>query len=363
MRKNKKGDLTSKWIVIIVLLLIGFGILLFFILRFTWQENIDREVCHESVILRATMPSIAKGYIPLKCKTAKFCITTGMTGGKCDDEGEAFRGEKGITKVKVKSKEDMERFIAREIIDCWSMMGKGKIGIVTDWMAEQFGIGEVTSSCTICSRIAFDEKKLKEKGIDYTKIDIFNYSLTHKAPGKEVSYFDYIAGEKGKMQIKEELDINKVEEKLSKISVIEKTEGEEVKYEETTEGEKLFGQLEEKEEEDKTLAVLFMQIRAPSHSGVLKNTLYAGAFSLPVTGTAFKLSSRIPGARIIMAIGVALGLTYQQINVVIQKGVTAGYCGDISVGNEAREGCSVVRTMDYNVDDLIKYCSVIESIP
>jgi cystathionine beta-lyase len=38
-------------------------------------------------------------------------------------------------------------------------------------------------------------------------------------------------------------------------------------------------------------------------------------------------------------------------------------CGDVSVGKDARDGCSVVRTVNYNVKDLSQYCSIIESIP
>ena len=51
----------------------------------------------------------------------------------------------------------------------------------------------------------------------------------------------------------------------------------------------------------------------------------------------------------------------QQINIIHQRGVTAGYCGDVTVGSEAREGCSSVRLVDYDLEQIKTYCSVIES--
>ena len=60
------------------------------------------------------------------------------------------------------------------------------------------------------------------------------------------------------------------------------------------------------------------------------------------------------------AIG-ALLVTWQQASVEAKQGVAEGYCGDIALGDDARNGCSVVRTVDYDVKDLRKHCAVIES--
>jgi len=49
--------------------------------------------------------------------------------------------------------------------------------------------------------------------------------------------------------------------------------------------------------------------------------------------------------------------------VTYNRAVTASYCDDITIGSDARSGCSVIRTTDYNVGDILEYCSVIESIP
>jgi len=54
---------------------------------------------------------------------------------------------------------------------------------------------------------------------------------------------------------------------------------------------------------------------------------------------------------------------YEQLNTLNNRAITAGYCGDISVGREARDGCSIVRMIDYDKEDLSKYCHIVESIP
>jgi len=53
--------------------------------------------------------------------------------------------------------------------------------------------------------------------------------------------------------------------------------------------------------------------------------------------------------------------TAQMGSVAINQYITAGYCGDVSYGDNAREGCSVVRLVDYNITEIKKYCAVIES--
>ena len=67
-----KGEITTSQLVTIVLFILGFAILLFALYELIWKGDLDKQVCHQSVILRATMPDIAKGYVPLKCKTEKI---------------------------------------------------------------------------------------------------------------------------------------------------------------------------------------------------------------------------------------------------------------------------------------------------
>lgn len=364
--KGKKADLSSKMLITIILLIIGFGAVLFLLSKFMWQENIDREVCHESVIFRATLPSMAKSYVPLKCKTAKYCITTGLIGGKCDDKGESFQGEEGITKVKVRKGEEGERdiakFISQEIVSCWEMMGEGKVTLFSQAVVEQFGIGgEVYPSCVICSRVAFDKKDLDEAEIDLSEVNVEKYMMGYKIPGKDITYYEYITGEKGKFSFsRPDVFLNlKVEKKEG---VEEKIVGE----------NKLKVNVEKEEEEksvyDKQMTVLFMQISSPDQWGSKKNILYAGlgvaagGFYLSPATAVKRLVTVVAGWKINLPLLVIAGV-YQTANVAYNRAITAGYCGDVSMGQEAKSGCSVVRTMNYDAGSIAEYCKVIESIP
>jgi len=124
------------------------------------------------------------------------------------------------------------------------------------------------------------------------------------------------------------------------------------------------------------------------YKNVLKNTLTAGLSSLGLAfvynkGSFFRTAvkvSTIPGktsgiigtvkfgAKVLNPIYKILGIAtiitgiYQAVNIPIQRSVAAGYCGDVKFGSESGEGCSVVRTMNYDVEDLKQYCSVIEGL-
>jgi hypothetical protein len=123
------------------------------------------------------------------------------------------------------------------------------------------------------------------------------------------------------------------------------------------------------------LSIVFMQVSAPTKTGVLKNTLTA--IGIPVAGsfaTAPVLSGKlvqlaVQGAKAHPYVAIAVGASLlisgsaQLVSTERNRAVAAGYCGDVSVGDEAREGCSVVRAMDYGVKDIGDYCSYVESIP
>ena len=351
-KENKKGSMTAKQLVTIILLIAGFAILFLVFSQINWTGEIDREVCHQSVILRATMPTVGQALVPLKCRTSKICVTSGLIGGKCEDE---FTNTKGITKAKVTEVKQVEKLISQEIVGCWSMMGEGKVSLFSQYWAETFGVGGVYPTCVICSRIAFD----KELDLDLEEMNVLKYMREHKIPNGNVSYYEYLTKEGGKISVGDLLVVKDIVE------------------EETEEGKKLIAGEDLKEitpgvllEGDKEeLAILFMQISAPSHKDSFLN-LGQAALGIGIAGGYFAgPSAVISGIKAVglkgglIALGVAIiGVGAQQISVAKSRGVTAGYCGDISVGQEARNGCSVVRTVNYNKEDIKRYCSVIDSI-
>ncbi len=168
---------------------------------------VDREVCHQSVILRATAPDTflgTKDYVPLKCNTRKVCITEDFFGkGDCEE----FAGEE-YDKARISGdKEEKERkikmFLAREIADCWTMMGEGKVQIFTREMRE-------TSNCVICSRIAFDDE-LKEDIGEIRGLE--KYILTHKVPNKDISYWEFLTHSSHIPSYSAESDVYSMDEK------------------------------------------------------------------------------------------------------------------------------------------------------
>lgn len=354
-KKVNRKALALSTVVGLIILILGFAILIFAFTQINWTGEVNREVCHQSVIYRATLPSFAgmKEYVPLKCKTDKICITSGIIGGKCKE----FENVVGVTKVKVKDVEDLEQTLAKEIVSCWETMGEGKLSLFNDWFVQTYGFGTVTSSCVICSRVAFDKESLEKAGIDLKKVDVRRYMITHKMPNKDISYFVYLTGKGGLISVKETGGTIKLDN-----VIMDKNKGS-VKTEEI----QLDSSAQAGSEPGKELSVMFMQVQSPQYSDVLKNNLYTilgiggGSFAIAPTYTtkAITTVAKSPWFWVFAAIA---GI-YQYSSVVQNQGITAGYCGDVTAGDKSTTGCSVVRTVNYGAEDLSQYCSKIESIP
>lgn len=350
MKREKKGELTSEQIITIILALIGAGLLIFLYYQLSWSGTIDRQTCHESVVLRGTIDIVQgalQDAVPLKCKTEKTCVTSGFFAGKCRE----FENSKGITNVKAKSKEQVEKTIAQNVVDCWSMMGEGHLSLFSQTLAKTYGIGSVYPTCVICNRIAFDKDKLANSGIDLNKIDVENYMSTRLLPDKNITYAQYLNKEGvAKISI-DEFALKELNENEKKEPTLVNAQN--VQLQQPT------GQ---GASPDKELVILFMQISAPKGSEVLSNTLGTLAIG---GGGSFILSKKITTATLkspwSWAIAAILGV-YQQGSVAYNQAVTAGYCGDVGTGNNVREGCSVVRVTSYEPEEISKYCSIIESI-
>ncbi|MFQ5531713.1 MAG: hypothetical protein ACE5ES_03805, partial [Candidatus Nanoarchaeia archaeon] len=180
--KQKKGALTQQQLISIILLVVGFSIVLFAFPKILFSGTIDREVCHESVILRATAGEIgpldvATDTVPLKCKTRDICLTSKFFGkGECRDEF----GEKGYDTVRIRGDEKdqetlVKQTIAREMADCWAMMGQGKIQV---FAKELLGLPSTSSKGVICSKFAFDNT-IKEELNEVSGLE--EYLFTRKA--------------------------------------------------------------------------------------------------------------------------------------------------------------------------------------
>lgn len=158
--KNKKGLEAEVLIGIIITVLVAAVIFWFLYLHnIRTTEFIDREACHQSVLMRSIPTVIGTPFrtgLPLKCKTEKILITQ-------EDE------------------ELIKNRIANAMHDCWWMLGEGKLNF--------FATGFVRKNyCLICSTIGFDEDA-KNKKID----NFQDYLAKEKIPLTNLTYLQYIS--------------------------------------------------------------------------------------------------------------------------------------------------------------------------
>ena len=185
---NKKGDLVSMQLILLILAIVGFAILLIFLYYTRQGYDVDKEACHQSVIFRATAGSTKDILdLPLKCKTAKVCFTTGLSGAECN----AFLGEKNVQTVRVTDMEDLKGKIAGLIYDCWWMMGEGKV----DVFSREFAATKTTEKCVICSRFDFDKNDENLQGKNL--IGLYQYLEQTKMLNSDETYLDFLNGYRG----------------------------------------------------------------------------------------------------------------------------------------------------------------------
>jgi hypothetical protein len=164
-QKNKKGEMTSKQLITVIILIISFVIILFFWSMFDWQGDINRETCHTSVILRASATFKGAEFmdnIPLKCQTDRICFKSGLFGKGCDIQGENVRN------VNIGSKDALLDFIAEDSYSWHKTLGEGKVNpFETTWVIH-------SKHCLINSIYSLDNKTkeiiAKDGGITYGEI-------------------------------------------------------------------------------------------------------------------------------------------------------------------------------------------------
>lgn len=185
--KNKKGDINSKYLVGIILLVVAFAVVLLFYYAFDWTGQVDKQSCHNSVVIKGTIPTIANQKVvpvPLKCETEKLCITTNvLLNGNCDKD---YMGEKYQT-VRVSSSDyenEIKKIFADKMYECWWMMGQGKLQLYSrGWTSG--------AACNLCTRIAFDSN-LKEQLTKKNINGLTNYLTSNNVPDGGKTYWQYL---------------------------------------------------------------------------------------------------------------------------------------------------------------------------
>jgi hypothetical protein len=390
--------------------------------------------------------------------------------------------------IRVKNEQQIEKYLSDGIIDCWKMMGEGKVSIFSQWVAETYSLGSVYPTCVICARIAFNETSLNKARVNLSDVDPVRYMLSHKIPNSDQSYFEYFAGKDGKLKAPPSLNLIKSNileplatgmEKAAKQAGEEKNTKLEQDYEKSAEtlrittrnmellesgeiivndiknvkvnvdaGERWniiekgintglylwdgpaagglpstdgevwifnsrervgqvvigtgaisitgnidaalktelesftldFATMQFKKsiatlppDETNEYAIMFMQVSAPDQIGSLGNiaaTMGAASFviaRIPIIGSLAKklvvaaidnpVGALITGGILLAAVGA------QQAWTSHLRSVAASYCADISVGSETRNGCSTVRLVKYDPEEIRAVCTDLASIP
>jgi len=183
---GRRGELTTQQIVVLIILIVSFGVLLFLIFRLNFQEISDKEICHNSVVLKGK--SILKTGV-LDCRTSYVCISG---GGKCEGISATITRDINIKGTPEEVKNRIMDVLADEMADCWWMFGEGKV----DYLginAEGAAVGNV--NCALCSIIAFDKNIREDEEIAeiISYEDFYNYlRLKEKDSGK--TYLSYLYG-------------------------------------------------------------------------------------------------------------------------------------------------------------------------
>lgn len=142
--KNKRGELTTKQLVTIIILVVSFTVILILLFRLNLGEVSNKEICHNSVLMKA-QSTLGSG--PLDCKTNYVCISG---GGDCKGFNEDY-------KLEAKTEKEIKNIIKNETADCEWMFSDGEFG----WL-------DGKNHCAICSIIKFnsDTKNFNMDGVD-----------------------------------------------------------------------------------------------------------------------------------------------------------------------------------------------------
>ena len=188
MKKIKKGEITTQQIVFLIILVTSFVVILFFLFRLNLGEISNKEICHNSVVLKGK--SIVSGN--LDCRTNYLCISGG-------EDCEGINPTQTV-KVDAGNKPEVLKAIADEMADCWWMFGEGKV--------DYLSIGDKgawpKNTCAVCSIVKFD-KTIQESIDKITYKEFINDGLI-KPKNSQETYLSYIYGVNSEEDLYEKFD-------------------------------------------------------------------------------------------------------------------------------------------------------------
>jgi len=179
-KSEKKGKVSIEFLILIIVLVVAFLVILFFFTVIPLSPIIDKETCHQSIVLRAAAGTVLDNFkdtVPLNCQTEKLCLT--MSGDDCVLSSTRYNP---VRKIKlgsdpVKARAKIIETLSDSLISCHATLGEGKLNFIpSDWIPSNwnplnwFG-KDVTAYGLICNRIVFDEEaKEKVQTISYSSL-------------------------------------------------------------------------------------------------------------------------------------------------------------------------------------------------
>ncbi len=133
---EKRGEITTKQIVTIIILILSFSVILFLIFRLDLGKTTNAEICRNSVLLKAKSENLFSSG-NLDCKTNYVCI-----GGNCEGFSET-------SSVEANTKKESMEALAKEMEQCWWMFGEGEIDYTRG-----FNLAD-KNLCSVCSIVSF----------------------------------------------------------------------------------------------------------------------------------------------------------------------------------------------------------------
>lgn len=369
----RRGEISSETLVGIILVIAGAILIGFLYFAFFQNSGESRELCHLSVITRATAPTAAQSAIPLNCVADKVCFTTKSGKDNCYQ----FAGEEENKRaVKLpKDEEEAKQLIleesAKAMYDCWRMTGEGRL----DLFGKAFQTyRSIETRCIVCSRLALAED-VKEKFPNIEKnLDLNEYLRNNTVPTSEFTYLQVFTGSSGVNTYVsvDERESENIEQQIKNSTYIEYNEEEnEIKLS----GEDVLNPIVRKDSDE--MAFIFAQRKTPKGfgggfvTGARDSTIVivgvaVTASRIPIVGK-FVTKSLLswPGALISLVTISGTGL-YAGINSRSQQTASVAFCGNFSSSlggedkNKNREGCSVVRAVPYKPEYVNALCQHIE---
>jgi hypothetical protein len=169
--KYKKGEITTKQLVTLIILILSFVVILFLLFRLDLGETSNKQICHNSVVLKSQSELTAGN---LDCRTSYVCISGG-------EDCKSLTPTSTI-EVDPGDKDGIMKAIADEMADCWWMFGED------DEVRYTGGRTSTGVHCAICSIIEIGED------LDEIFYSEFHNYLESTSKDESQTYLEYLYG-------------------------------------------------------------------------------------------------------------------------------------------------------------------------